>query len=116
MKSLLRDNLPLMTVINGKARLTGDVSGVGKIVVQGVVQGDIAIEGEVSIEPNGGVEGNITAENVKLQGLLVGNADVSNRLLLGMSSKMKGDACVGKLLVEEGAGFWGKISMKGAGQ
>lgn len=111
MRSFNQDNSE-STIINSVTQFKGIIKGTGKICVQGVVQGEIVTEGEVNIEPNGRVEGHITATNVIVHGHLVGNIKIFNSLFLAKSSKMEGDADIGKLSVEEGAIYCGKISMK----
>ncbi|MDP3244178.1 MAG: polymer-forming cytoskeletal protein [bacterium] len=115
MKSFGKNN-PDLTVINSVARFSGEIKGFGRIEVWGFVNGKIQFDGDVNIEPGGRVEGNILANNLLVNGSVVGNTKVFNRLSLGKSSKMQGDADINKLLIEEGAVYCGRISMKGEGE
>lgn len=112
MKSFSEDNQEC-TVISSVARFSGVINGSGRIVVRGFVNGEIKFAGEINIELGGKVEGKMSADNLLVNGNMVGNAKVANQLSLRKASKMEGDAEVGKLSVEEGAEYCGKISMKG---
>lgn len=112
----------------GKKRKAGSAGGLTLLMEGTSVQGELVAEGDIRIDGNvsgritcratliigseGYVEGEITAQNMRISGKLKGNADVSGELRLESSASIDGDLTVAALDVEDGAKLNGRVYMK----
>lgn len=112
----------------GKKRKAGSAGGLTLLMEGTSVQGELVAEGDIRVDGNvsgritcratliigseGYVEGEITAENMRVAGRLKGNADVSGELRLESSASIDGDLTVAALDVEDGATLNGRVYMK----
>lgn len=110
MRSFSEDNQEC-TVISKDVCFTGQIKGTGKIIICGFINGEIQFVGDVYIERGGSVEGIVLADNLLMNGDLVGNVKIINHLSLEKYSKMQGDANINNLSIEEGAIYSGHICM-----
>lgn len=90
----------------------GELTGQATLYVDGEVQGSIRlVESDVTVGPNGRVRGDIQAHDLMVQGSVRGNLQVGGRALLGRSSEVAGDLVSGRVIIEEGANFRGRVDM-----
>ncbi|MFD0988275.1 bactofilin family protein [Methyloligella solikamskensis] len=80
----------------------GEISGPEKIVVEGIVEGDITA-GSLHIGPNGSVKGNVVATEADVEGTLSSNVDIKDFLLLRSTGRVEGQIRCGDFQVERGA-------------
>ena len=80
----------------------GEISGPEKIVVEGIVEGDITA-GSLHIGPNGSVKGNVVATEADVEGTLSSNVDIKDCLLLRSTGRVAGQIRCGDFQVERGA-------------
>ena len=99
------------TVIGKNTSFKGDITCEGSLRVDGCIEGNINIEGNVLIGKDGIVKGNIEAVNVQLSGTLEGNVKATGVLKVLSSSKLLGDVLVKSFIADEGAIFQGKCEM-----
>ncbi len=100
------------TIIGPGTKVEGTVSTNGMIRVDGAVEGKIITPGEVIIGQEGQVAADIEAGNLIIAGKVTGNVFVKKRLEIKQGGSLKGDLAAGKIVMEEGALFDGKCSMK----
>lgn len=90
----------------------GELTGQANLYVDGEVQGTIRLlESDVTVGPNGRVQGDIQARDLMVQGSVRGNLQVGGRLFLGRSSVVAGDLVSRRVIIEEGANFRGRVDM-----
>lgn len=99
------------TLIGAKTTLTGNVECEGIIRVDGTVNGDMKIAGDIFIGNSGIVTGNISASNIFLSGTVEGNIQANGVLRMLSTAKLYGDIQVHSFVADEGALFQGKCSM-----
>ena len=103
----------VQTMIGVEAVVNGPIKLRGGIIVYGKVYGDIHTEGPVRITISGEVIGDIQASDAHIGGSIQGNVTVSNRIVLGRKSELKGDLIYHSLVIEDGAQFEGSCSVIG---
>ena len=103
----------VQTMIGAEAVVNGPIKLRGGIIVYGKVYGDIHTEGPVRITISGEVIGDIQASDAHISGRIQGNVTVSNRIVLGRKSELKGDLIYHSLVIEDGAQFEGSCTVIG---
>ena len=90
----------------------GEVSGEEALVVDGEVEGSIMLHGQrLTVRTNGRVRANIEARHVILHGRVEGDIQATDRLELFRSASVKGDVSTGRISIEDGAFFKGKLDI-----
>jgi len=91
----------------------GELSGSEDLVVDGEVEGSIALRGQsLTVGPNGRVRANIEARNVILHGRVDGDIHASDRVELRKSASLSGDITTARISIEDGAYFKGTIDIQ----
>ncbi len=91
----------------------GELSGSEDLVVDGEVEGSIALRGQsLTIGPNGRVRANVEARNVILHGRVDGDIHASDRVELRKSASLSGDITTARISIEDGAFFKGTIDIQ----
>ena len=103
----------VQTMIGAEAVVNGPIKLRGGIIVYGKVYGDIHTDGPVRITLSGEIIGDVQASDAHIGGRIQGNVTVSNRIVLGRKSELKGDLIYHSLVIEDGAQFEGSCSVIG---
>ena len=103
----------VQTMIGAEAVVNGPIKLRGGIIVYGKVYGDIHTDGPVRITLSGEIIGDVQASAAHIGGRIQGNVTVSNRIVLGRKSELKGDLIYHSLVREDGAQFEGSCSVIG---
>ncbi|SDY61236.1 Polymer-forming protein [Proteiniborus ethanoligenes] len=101
------------TLIGSNTKFSGKIEAKGAIRIDGELDGDVIVEGNVTIGPEGKIIGNITCSSIYISGTVKGNIHCREQLRLGNTAKLIGDAEVKTLIVDENAIFDGKCKMEG---
>lgn len=100
-----------ITIISHGVKLEGKISSGGSIRVDGVIQGDINSQSNVTVGEQGDVSGQINAESVVIGGKVVGSVNAKEKIVMESKANLKGDIFTKILVVEAGARFDGKSNM-----
>ncbi|MCQ2102248.1 MAG: polymer-forming cytoskeletal protein [Fibrobacter sp.] len=100
-----------ITQIGHSVTIRGDISGKSDVRVAGNINGSISIEGELIIEKQGYIEGEIKTTSAVVAGSVKGNIDCSEKLILESSSQFVGNIKTKQLIIQEGAIFQGNCQM-----
>ena len=103
----------VQTMIGAEAVVNGPIKLRGGIIVYGKVYGDIHTDGPVRITLSGEIIGDVQASDAHIGGRIQGNVTVSNRIVLGRKSELKGDLIYHSLVIEDGAQFEGSCTVIG---
>lgn len=96
--------------IGGGARVRGRIHGDGDLVVEGAIEGDLAIRGELTVAEGGSVRGeSIEAQSVTVAGSLDGDVASSGPVRLVAGSRVRGNLRGSTVGIEEGARFAGRL-------
>lgn len=101
-----------INIIGRGITIRGSLSGAGDVVVEGSVEGQIALKDHLTIEGTGRVEADIRAEELTINGEASGNIDASTKVAINASAKVAGDIKAPRVVIEDGAVFNGSIEME----
>lgn len=99
------------TVIASRHVVRGRVSGDGDLVVAGRVEGEVALNGTLHVEPGGVVAADIDVANAFVAGTLVGSANVRGTIEVDSGGQLAGDVTAPQLLVHDGARLHARLDV-----
>jgi len=102
-----------VTRIAAGTRIEGKVAGAADLVVEGEVEGEIAIEATATVAPQGRVVGRIVAHVVQVAGTVEGDVEARERVELQPTARLTGDVAAAKVVIAEGAFLKGSVEMRG---
>lgn len=94
------------SVLGNGMTFEGDISGVGQLVIEGTVKGDVRVS-QVVINEKGSVEGTVHADVLEVRGNVTG-AIIAKQVHLHPSARVEGDITQEQLTVDRGAWFSGR--------
>ncbi|GAB1595596.1 bactofilin family protein [Lysobacter claricitrinus] len=97
------------SVIASDLSIEGKILGAGSVRVAGRFTGDIAVEGDLTIEVGARVNGGVKARRVIVAGDLEGNVESAQRVEIVESGSMIGDVKAGTVTVAPGARMRGMV-------
>lgn len=89
--------------------LEGKLSYGGSITVQGRVEGELRIGGNVDVASGASVKALIEGSNVTVRGDIEGPVGARDKVMLGKSAKLNGDVIAKRLQIEDGASLNGHV-------
>ena len=92
--------------------ITGDIVSEADFRIDGTLEGSIKTSGKVVIGKDGVINGVIICSFADIEGKFNGKLEVKESLTMKTSSQLEGEAVIGKLIVESGAIFNAKCSMR----
>ena len=95
------------TIISEDCLFEGNIKLVSSIRIDGAHVGDVTTEGDVYIGDTGSCVGNLSARNFYIGGMIRGDVVAKARIELSSRAKLRGNATMGNLIMEEGAEFMG---------
>ncbi|WP_373079733.1 polymer-forming cytoskeletal protein [Zhongshania sp.] len=105
------DNSPRTTVVAAGTTLIGDVKLSDNFHLDGVMEGKLNSEGDVTIGSSGRYTGDVSAKRVLVSGILDGKVD-ADRLEIVASGQVSGEIKVRELVIESGGQFIGASQVK----
>ncbi|MFC1609452.1 polymer-forming cytoskeletal protein [Myxococcota bacterium] len=98
-------------LISNGIQVRGNLSGAGDLVVQGRMEGHIALHAHVTVEENGTVVADVETQDLTVHGRVSGNTDATGRISISNGATYEGDLRAPRIVLEDGARFRGKIEM-----
>jgi len=102
-----------VTIISPRTQIRGRLEGDGSILIQGRVEGKIAVGGGVTIADTGTVEADIEAPVVEVAGEARGSIVASNRVSVGSTGLVEGTLGTPILDLQPGSVLRGKARIAG---
>ena len=99
------------TIIGRSTTIVGKVQSMGRVRIDGRVDGDVDATGDVVIGESGSVQGNIKASSLIIAGTVTGNVDCDGNLSIESKGQLIGDVRVHSLNIAEGGVFRGRSDM-----
>jgi cytoskeletal protein CcmA (bactofilin family) len=96
-------------VIGRTTRVRGRVSGDGDLVIEGTVEGDIVLGGDLTIAEGGRATSSIQADAVTLRGELDGDVRARGVVRIEAGARVRGDVLGEAVALEEGAELVGRL-------
>ena len=93
-------------------RYEGNIQAGDLTIVSTEVIADIMVKGNVDIDVNSVLKGNVKAGNINCSGTIVGDLDIDDNLTLSEQAQINGNIRMSSLSVAKGAKVTGKIEMK----
>jgi cytoskeletal protein CcmA (bactofilin family) len=91
------------TVIGRASRVRGNLSGEGDLEVQGFVAGDIAVNGDVTVDAQGLVDANVHGRRLVIRGAIRGNLTGDESIVLEEGARVVGDLRAPRVAIGPGA-------------
>lgn len=95
------------TVIGSESMFIGSFSGNGNMIINGIVEGDITVEGELNVSALGRVRAQITAAKCIIAGAITGKVTARHQVTIEPTAKAWCDIQTAELTVAPGATFKG---------
>ncbi len=99
------------TIVGSRTRINGVVTGSDRLVVHGLVEGEVAMDGEVSVEADGRVEATLAGGTVFVRGTVNGEVTGREKVEIAPDGRMIGDVRTARILISDGAVFKGRVEM-----
>lgn len=99
-------------VIGRTTRVRGRVSGDGDLMVEGSVEGDISLQGDLVVGEGARAASNVDAGAVTVRGELEGDVNARGVVRIESSAKVRGDMHGESIAIEEGAEYQGRLDAK----
>lgn len=99
------------TVIGANTRFQGTLTSDGNIRIDGSVEGDVEVLGNLIVGETGRVIATIKAQNVHVSGAVKGEITALEQLEISPTGKVWGDITTAALHIEPGGLFRGQSSM-----
>ena len=102
------------SLIAQHTRLMGDIDTAGPLLVDGTVQGNGRVGGEVAISSGARWDGAVYAERAVIAGTVVGTVTVVDKLEIGASAKLRGRVSAKRIAIALGAQVEGEMTCTSA--
>lgn len=93
-------------VIGRTTRVRGRVTGDGDLLVEGTVEGDVTLRGDLVVSEGASATSNVDAQGVTVNGALEGDVRARS-VVVGAGARLRGDVSAESFAVEEGADIAG---------
>jgi cytoskeletal protein CcmA (bactofilin family) len=98
-------------LIGSKITIRGQVSGNQDLVVEGRIEGRVALDNRLTVEESGTVEADLEVADAAVRGELRGDMVASRSAVLHPTARVVGNIRAPRLVIEEGARFSGSVDM-----
>jgi cytoskeletal protein CcmA (bactofilin family) len=102
------------TLVAEHTTIRGDLDCRGPLMVNGQVQGNARVRGELAIAAGATWVGNIEAEGAVIAGKLLGNITVVDKLELSSTAVVDGQITARRIAIARGAQVLGEIQCTGS--
>ena len=100
------------TTIGQSVRIRGEVTGSENLYMDGCVEGAVSLAGSrLTVGPNARMIGNVTAEDVIVEGMVQGDIRATGKVELRPTARVLGDIFTARLSMEDLATMTGKIEI-----
>ena len=99
-------------ILEKNSSIKGEFKSECDFRVDGDFEGTIETNGKVVIGKNGRIQGTVACSSADIEGSIKGTIHVEDLLSIRSTGEVKGDVVMSKLVVEAGAVFNAKSSMK----
>jgi cytoskeletal protein CcmA (bactofilin family) len=96
-------------------RLKGRVYGKGQVVFQSTFEGELEIQGGMTVDTSATVKGMFRSEEIHIRGALEGVLEGSRMVVLEKSARVDGEVVTPRLQMDGGAHLNGSIAMASPG-
>jgi cytoskeletal protein CcmA (bactofilin family) len=98
-----------VSIIAADLLIKGEVHSTGVVRIEGKVEGNLRVDGQVLVANGGLVEGNIVTKEALVAGEVRGSIVAQERVELHATARVRGDVTSPKLAVQEGGVIVGRL-------
>ena len=102
------------TIIGPSVRVEGDLHAIGNVTVEGIINGTLETDKDVSIGQNAEITADVKAQNATVAGIIKGKIDISNHLTIKSSANITGDINTQTISIDPGGQINGQLKMGGS--
>jgi len=102
---------PATTVIASGSRVLGEIHSENELMIEGVVEGRLILQGGVVVQRDGRVKGDVQAEIVKISGTIEGDVQARDHIEILREGRVRGNVAAPRVQINDGAFFKGAIDM-----
>jgi cytoskeletal protein CcmA (bactofilin family) len=96
--------------VGSGARIRGKIHGEGDLLIEGHVEGDVAIRGDLTIAEGASVSSEaVEAQAVTIAGTLQGDVAATGQVRLAAGARVRGNVRGSAVSIEDGARFSGRL-------
>jgi len=99
-------------VIGKNIQIRGKLSGSEDLVVEGRIEGNVALKNHLTIEQTGVVEADVEVRDLTVNGEMRGDIAADGSVSITNSAKVVGNIRAPRIILEDGARFKGSIEME----
>jgi cytoskeletal protein CcmA (bactofilin family) len=99
------------TVIGSDIHIKGEMSFQKSVRLVGSFEGSIRGEGELQVAKGASCKAEVDSSSIVVEGLVEGNLVARDSVHLNKSGVVKGDIVAGRMVMAEGASFFGKCAV-----
>lgn len=96
------------SIVAPEITITGKIVGAGHVRIAGRFEGDVHIQGDLTIEQGAKLTGGVRAESVTIAGEIEGNVESAAKVELQATGMINGDIKAGQLTVAAGSRMRGR--------
>lgn len=104
-----------VSIISSGVKIEGNLFSEGNVRIDGMIVGNLSINGNLTIGESSHIQGEIKAKNITMGGKIEGKVTAAETLRMESKSMLRGDLFARTLVIEEGAIFDGHSSMNRSG-
>jgi len=97
------------SIINADINITGKIDGAGHVRIAGRFEGDVHIQGDLTIDAGAKLTGGVRAASVTIGGEIEGNIENATSVEILSTGVLNGDLKAGTLSVASGSRMRGKV-------
>lgn len=97
------------SVISADITITGKINGAGHIRIAGQFEGDVHIEGDLTVDAGAKLTGGVRAKSVTIGGEIDGNIESAESVEILSTGILNGDVKAGTLTVASGSRMRGRV-------
>ena len=98
-------------LIGPRITVRGALAGEDDLVVEGRVEGSIALAGHLIVAEGGVVESDVEVESVDVHGQVVGDIVAAASITIHPGARVHGNVRAPRVVIEDGAQFKGAVEM-----
>lgn len=98
-------------VIGPHLVVRGRLHGKGDLRVEGVLEGELELDGSVAVGPDGTLVGPVRAQGVEVAGEVHGDVLASESVAIRAGGRVQGDVRARRVAIDDGAALHGGIEM-----
>jgi cytoskeletal protein CcmA (bactofilin family) len=98
-------------VIGKGIQIKGNLSGAEDLIIEGRVEGHIALRNHLTIEATGQLVADISTRSLAVHGEVSGSIEAEEMVSINADAKVLADIRAPRVIIEDGARFKGRIEM-----